>query len=256
MQSSKAVSLISAIIISLGIFGAGIFIGKGFYFSKVLNRSVTVKGLAEKDVKSDLAIWEINYREVGASFTDLNQRLQHDQEQVLAFLKQQGFSDLELEVQPVKVDDRLANTYSQSGGAPTNNTDRYVVSSGIRVRSVHVDVVQKVTQMTGTLLQQGVPITFDSAAVNPNPSYYFTNLDSIRPDMLAIATKSARLVAEQFAKDAGTDLRGIQRASQGVFQIMGRDTSTMSADWNSNQSALGSVDKKVRLVTTIDYRLK
>jgi hypothetical protein len=255
MESNKFVTIFSALIIGLGMFAAGYSIGKGFYYSKLFTRTVTVKGLAERDVKSDLGIWEVDYREVGTNLTDLNQRIQHDQLQVKEFLTQHGFAANELEVQAVKVDDRLANYYSQ-GGAQPSNMDRYVVTSGIRVRSARVELMQQMTQLTGVLLQQGIPVFFDSAIINPNPSYYLTKLDQIRPEMLAEATRSARLVAEQFAKDSGTKLRNIQRASQGIFQIMSRDTSTLSADWNTNQSALGSIDKKVRLVTTIDYQLR
>jgi uncharacterized protein len=255
MQNNKTLILTSAIIISLGIFGAGFSIGKAVYLSKILNREVTVKGMAERDVKSDLAMWEIGYREIGNNLTELNQRLQHDQGVVTAFLKEHAFTDQEIEVQSVKVEDRLANVYSQSTG-DQNAAQRYIVTGGLHIRSARVSLIQQVSQLTGTLLQQGVPLAFDSNTGNPNPSYYFTQLDTVRPSMLADATRSARLVAEQFAKDSGTRLGGIQHASQGIFQIMGRDTSTLSSDWNSNQSALGSIDKKVRLVTTIDYRLK
>ncbi|RDI43784.1 SIMPL domain-containing protein [Aquicella lusitana] len=252
---NKITFVICTIILSIGFLGAGYSIGKGFYLVKKMSRSVTVKGLAEKDVKSDLGIWEINYREVGNDLVQLDQRLQHDQDVVIAFLKKQGFTDDEIGHTQLKVEDRLANIYSQPG-TQTTNDQRYVVTAGVRVRSINVDLIQKTVQIANQLLQQGVPLTFDASLLSPNPSFYYTQLDSIRPAMLAEATKSARTVAEQFAKDSDSKLAGIQRASQGVFQIMGRDTSTMSADWNSNQNALGSIDKKVRLVTTIDYRLR
>lgn len=74
--------------------------------------------------------------------------------------------------------------------------------------------------------------------------------------MLAEATKSARNLATQFATDSGNEVADIMHASQGVFQMMGRDSSTMNSDWSSNQNALGSIYKKVRLVSTIDYGLK
>jgi uncharacterized protein len=247
--------IISAFILSLGILGAGFSIGKGMYMVRKLNRTVTVKGLAEMDVQSDLGIWEINYRQVGNDLTEINQRLQHDQELVMTFLKQQGFIDNEMDRTQLKVEDRLANIYSQN--VTTNgNQQRYIVTGGIRVRSNKVELIQHTVQKMDQLLQQGVLLAFDVSSLSPNPSYYYTALDQLRPNMLAMATKSARTVAEQFAKDSGSRLAGIQRASQGVFQIMGRDTSTMSSDWSSNQNALGSIDKKVRLVTTIDYQLR
>src|SRR5438552_1767330 len=110
MKIMKAVVLlVCSLIVGVGIFGGGYSIGKGFYFSKMFNRTVSVKGLAERDVKSDLGIWEINYREVGSNLTELNQRLQHDQVQVIQFLKNNGFVEDEIIIQPMKVDDRLAN---------------------------------------------------------------------------------------------------------------------------------------------------
>lgn len=254
-MNKRTASVICALIIGLGVFGAGYSIGKSFYLVKKLNRMVTVKGLAEQDVKSDLGIWEINYREIGNDLIKLNTKLQQDEVVVTTFLKQQGFVDQEIDRTQYRIEDRLANVYGQAPSQAASD-QRYVVTAGIRIRSGKVDIIQKSAQMVDQILQQGVALTFDSMNVSPNPSFYYTKLDAIRPAMLAAATKSARTVAEQFAKDSGSDLGGIQRASQGLFQIMGRDTSTMSADWNNNQNALGSIDKKVRLVTTIDYQLR
>lgn len=251
----KLTTIIAAAIIGVGILGAGVNIGKGLYEARLFNRVITVKGLAEQDVKSDLAIWDINYREIGNDLIVLNQKLQHDESVVTTFLKGQGFTDQELLRTTLKVEDRLANIYTQSN-SQDQNAQRFVVTGGMRVRTDKVDLVQQSVQMTDKLLQQGVALSFDASTLSPNPSYFFMKLDDVRSDMLSNATDSAYRVAKQFSKDLGASLGPVQRASQGVFQIMGRDTSTMSADWSSNGSALGSIDKKVRVVTTIDYRLK
>lgn len=243
-------ALMLGITLGLGIFGAGCYIGKSIYLSKSLSRNVTVKGITERDVKSDLGILEFDYREVGGALLDLNQKLQHDQTVVAEFLKQHGFTDAEIETQPVKLDDKLANTYQSN--TPVVPEQRYILTSGIRIRSQRVDLIQQVNQLTGLLLQQGVPLAFDVNSVSPNPSYYFTKLDDIRPAMLAEATKSARLVAEQFAKDSDTRLDGIQHANQGLFQITSRDVEAGGDNGNS----MSVINKKVRLVATIDYRLK
>jgi hypothetical protein len=255
MASKKSTFIICTVILSLGFLGAGYSISKGMSLVKLMSRTVTVKGIAERDVKSDLGIWEINYREIGGDLVQIDQRLQHDQEIVIAFLKEQGFSDAEISRANLKVEDRLANVYGQEA-TQADTQRRYIVTTGIRVRSAKVDLIQKSVVANEKLLQQGVQLAFDVGTLSPNPSYYYTGLDVIRPGMMADATKSARTVAEQFAKDADCELAGIQRASQGVFQIMSSDTSTMSADWSSNESALGSINKKVRLVTTLDYRLR
>jgi uncharacterized protein len=85
-----------------------------------------------------------------------------------------------------------------------------------------------------------------------NPAYYFTNLDAIRPAMLADATRSARRVAEQFARDSETRLGPIRRANQGVFELAPRDANAPE----NPMEELPFIDKKVRLVSTIDYYLE
>lgn len=255
MMRERIVMLMGAVVISLGVFGAGYSIGKNIFMIKKLSRVVTVKGLAEQNVKSDLGIWEINYREVGNDLIQINQRLQHDQQTVTEFLKSNGFGADEIESTQLKVEDRLANIYNQPS-AQNSNEQRYVLTGGVRVRSNKVNLIQQTAQQCDKLIQQNVPLAFDVSTLSPNPSYYYTNLDSVRPTMLSTAIKSAHAVAEQIAKESGFRLGGIQRANQGVFQIMNRDTSTMSADWNSNQNALGSIDKQIRLVTTLDYEIR
>lgn len=255
MGMNKITLILCSFILGIGILGAGYSLGKALYIVKKMNRTVTVKGLAEQNVKSDLGIWEINYREVGNDLSELDKAIQHDYDVVVEFLKKQGFSEQEVNRTSFRVEDRLANIYNQTA-ASNPSTQRYVVTAGIRVRSDKVDLIEKTVQIVDQLLQQGVSLAFDVSMLSPNPSFYYTKLDSIRPPMLSDATKSAFTIAMQFAKDSDTKLVGVQRASQGVFQIMGQDTSTMSSDWNSNQNALGSIDKKVRLVTTIDYRIK
>ncbi|EKD69927.1 MAG: hypothetical protein ACD_46C00695G0002 [uncultured bacterium] len=255
MGINKITVILCTLILSIGIIGGGYSIGKGIYLIKKMSRTVTVKGISEMDVKSDLGIWEINYREVGNDLIKLDQQLMHNQQLVIEFLKQQGFTDQEIDRSQFKIEDRFANIYAQNNEKNANQP-RYIVTGGVRVRSEKVGLIEKTVRLADTLIQQGVPLAFDYGMVSPNPSYYYMQLDKIRAPMMSDATKSAQVVAEQFAKDSNNTLGGVQRASQGVFQIMGRDTSTMSSDWNSNQSALGSIDKKVRLVTTIDYRLK
>lgn len=252
MGINKLTVLLAAFFLSIGIFTGGYSISKGIYLFKKMSRTVTVKGISEMDVKSDLGIWDINYREIGNDLNQIYQQLQHDQQLTVEFLKRQGFTDNEIGTFQLKVEDRFANIYSTE----KNNQPRFVVTGGVHVRSTKVEMIQNAVQLSNQLLSQGVPIAFDAGSISPNPSYYYMQLDTIRPKMMSEATKSAKTIADQFAKDANTKLGGVAHASQGVFQIMGRDTSTMSADWNSNQSALGSIDKKVRLVTTIDYLLR
>lgn len=88
-----------------------------------------------------------------------------------------------------------------------------------------------------------------------NPAFFFTQLNSIRPSMIADATRSARAVAVQFAVDSGSKLGAIRKASQGVFEIKARDATETQNEYEAANQEKASIQKKVRLVATIDYFL-
>ena len=118
--------------------------------------------------------------------------------------------------------------------------DRSVTVRGLAERDVRADLAT--SRALNELVRQGVVLQ-DYAG----PTYIFTRLNAVRPAMIAEATASARTGAEQFAKDSGAPLGPIRQANQGSFQILARDEV-------GDEST--SPDKKVRVVTTISYRLR
>ena len=238
---SIASALLLGVLIGAGVAAGGYFIGQGFYRAHA-ERYVSVKGLAERDVKADLGSWTIGYTAAGPDLTSANDKLDQDQTAVLAFASRHGFSADEVAVQPTTVTDTFANPY---GASRLDAAQRFVIKGAIQIRSTNVDEVRKASQGTGDLVKQGVALGENYPQA---PQYFFTRLNDIRPPMLAEATRSARAVAEQFAADSHSRLGPIRRANQGVFEISGRDDRSGSDDQ-------GSIDKKVRLVTTVDYYL-
>jgi len=248
-SDNRALSLGGALLIGLlsgaGVALGGYFIGKGFYAARVGERFVTVKGLAERDVKADLAVWTVSYTATGRGLAEANSAIAQDQTRVTAFATGHGFPAAEIEVQPTTVTDTYAN---QSERRAPDPDQRYVIKGGIRIRSGKVDQVRLASQDTGDLVKQGVVLGENYPQA---PQYFFTRLNDIRPAMLADATRSARSVAEQFAADSHSRLGAIRRASQGVFEVTGRD----SNGENGAVDDQSSLEKKVRLVSTIDYFL-
>lgn len=247
-----AVSFPAAVILGL-LIGAGAalggyFVGQGFYQGRRSERYVSVKGLAERDVKADLAVWTLSFSATGADVSAVSEACEHERELVRAFIAKSGFSDREIGPLPTRIDDRFANLM---GPPNVEAAQRYVITGGFEIRTLKVDEVRQASQLTGELIRQGVvldgrPIENGSA----NPAYLFTRLGDMRPAMLAQATRSARAVAQQFAADSNSHLGTIRRASQGIFQVMGRDReSTDPADEHA------SLEKRLRLVSTIDYYL-
>ncbi|MGH7842438.1 MAG: SIMPL domain-containing protein [Candidatus Binataceae bacterium] len=249
-MESRPLSLGGAIVLGLligtGFALGGYFIGQGFYAARMGERYVTVKGLAEREVKADLGTWTISYTAAAAGVAEANAAIEQDQSVVTAFASAHGFAASEIEVQPTTVTDTFAN---QSEARAPNPNQRYLIKAGIRLRSSKVDQILAASQGSGELVKQGVVLGENYPQA---PQYFFTRLNDIRPAMLADATRSARAVAAQFAADSNSRLGTIRRASQGVFEISGRDSSGDSANGGDEQ---GSLEKKVRIVSTIDYYL-
>jgi hypothetical protein len=240
--------IILSALISIGIASSGWFIADGFYRAKTSDQYVSVKGLAEQTVKADIAIWDINYKLAGNDLENLSEQSIIHQKKIIQFLIDNGFSYDMMRIQQTSVIDKYAKEYSND-----KPTQRYIIQGGITVKTSQVALVQKVSQKTGELIKAGIIITAENYTANP--SYLFTNLDKIRPHMLEMATKSARLAAQQFAIHSNSHLGGIRRASQGVFQIFSAESDS-NQGYRASTDQPKSIDKKVRVVVSIDYFIK
>src|ERR1700720_164105 len=105
---SIASALLLGALIGAGFATGGYFVGQGFYRARA-ERYVTVKGLVERDVKADLALWAISYTAAGPDLNSANDKLEQDQTAVLAFAQAHGFSTDEIAIQPTTVSDTFAN---------------------------------------------------------------------------------------------------------------------------------------------------
>jgi hypothetical protein len=117
----------------------------------------------------------------------------------------------------------------------------------VRTRDVHA--VAAAAQDTGALIAHGIVLGNPDGGGGTGPNYLFDGINKLKPSMIAEATKNARTAAEQFARDSGSELGGIRRANQGVFQILPRDKAPML-------EADRQIEKTVRVVATLEYTLK
>lgn len=229
---------VSAGILAVGVAAAGALIGKGVENARVGDRAVTVRGLSERIVKADLAVLPLRFAAAGDDLQAVQADVDADTAAVRRFLTDEGYAASEVDLGRLEVTDQYAREYQQ-----TNVAARYRVAQTVIVRTTNVDKVQATTRRLDELLRRGVVLQDYTG-----PSYLFTKLNEVRPTMIAEATASARTGAEQFARDAKANLAGIRSATQGSFEILGRD----EIGYDSNSQ----VFKKVRVVTTITYRLK
>ncbi len=242
--SSPLSRVVAAALLAVGVTAGGLLAGAGFARMRTADRTVTVKGVAEREAKADLAIWPLRLVVTDDDLVRANAALERNVQQVRAFLRTNGLdsSTTEITVQEFSVQD--ART---TGGF--QNTARYIIRQTLVVRSDRVDLVQGASQRVPDLVRDGVVLSSGQEWGGGGPTFVFTKLNDLKPPMIAEATARAREGAEQFARDSESRLSGIRAANQGIFEILPRD----QAQGISEES---QVMKRIRIVTTVVYGLK
>jgi len=220
----------------LGLIVLGYLISSSVIGIKALDRTVTVKGLSEREVPANRAIWPIKFSEADNDLSHLYSVIQQKTELIIAFLKKNGFGDNEISTLAPAILDRQAQGYVD----PNKVKFRYTASSTITVYTTKVDSIRETMKKLVELGKQGIAI--GGQDYQTRTEYLFTELNRIKPEMIEAATKKAREVAEKFAKDSNSRLGKIKRARQGQFSITNRDSNTPYI-------------KKVRVVSTLEYYL-
>lgn len=229
---------VGALLLALGVAGAGWTVGDGLQRFKLADRSVTIKGLAEADVESDFAAWNLTFRRAGDAFAEVQQALAEDRTRVASFLTAAGFTPDEVEIRPLQVQDAYSREYN-AGNQPL----RYTGSGMVIVQSARVELVEATALAIDPLIEAGVEIEGGSG-----PRYQLRGFNEVKPALLAEATRNAREQAEKFAAEAGARVGVLRSANQGVIRITGSDGN----DWDDGSSRV----KRLRVVSTFQYALE
>jgi len=240
-DSTRSIGFLAAVVLALGFAAGGIGVGKGLERFRAADRSVTVKGLAEKDVEADYAVWPLGFRRAGTDFGVVQRALAEDRDRVVGFLKGQGFVDAEIEVRPLQVQDLYAREY---GG---NQPLRFQGTGQVLVKSAKPTAVEAAALAVDPLIQSGVQL----AGANDGPAgprYQLRGFNEVKAPLLAEATRHAREQAQKFAAEAGATLGHLRSANQGVIQIGAGDRE----GFDDGSARV----KRLRVVSTFTYALE
>ena len=234
MDETKHVVIFGlSLVIAAGLLGSQLS-GAALDF-KAQDRTVTVKGLAEREVPADIAIWPISFQDASDDLNALYKSLDQKTGIVREFLKSRGFSADEISIAPPSVNDLQARGYGHK-----ESRFRYTATAIVTLYSKQVDKVRAAMSDALELGRLGVAVTGEN--YQARPEFLFTQLNAIKPEMIEQATRNAREAGEKFADDSGSELGKIRRAQQGLFTISDRDSTTPYI-------------KQVRVVSTIEYTL-
>jgi hypothetical protein len=240
----KYASVLACVVLGAGVALAGWFVGNGFVRARSADRFVSVKGVSERDAVADLALWPLRFSATDDDLTRAQAKFDASRKAVMDFLTRHGIEPSRAELQGFEVTDVLANPYRAPGAVAS----RFIIAGTLMVRVDDPLLVQKASQNLGELVQGGVVFS-SQGGFGGGPTYLFSGLNDLKPEMIAEATASAREAAEQFARDSGSRLGGIRLASQGIFQILPRDRAPGVMEESQ-------INKTVRVVTTVEYALE
>ena len=234
---------LSAFVLATGIALGGWFVGHGFLRGRTASRYVEVKGLAERQVAADLALWPLRFVSTGNDLSVAQAEITKDTRAVYTFLSRHGIDTAAVQLLALEVSDAEANRFQGERGGT-----RFVIQQTVMVRSDKPDVVLAASQRVSELVSAGVILSSSGEYGVGGPTFVFTKLNQLKPAMVAEATANARAAAQQFAADSRTSLGDIRYANQGIFVILPRDQAL-----GVNEG--GQLQKIVRVVSTVQYLL-
>ena len=235
-QNSRTSAFILGAFIFIGLSALGYLLGNAAIEYKQYDRSVTVKGLSEREYGADIVIWPIQFTVAGNELGDLYEAIEKKSVKIKEFLGKNGIRPEEITLASPAITDKSAQQYGNNGRAEF----RYTAIQTVTVYSKEIKMVRSVMALLSKLGKEG--IVFTAGNYDYRTEYLFTRLNEVKPEMIEEATRKAREVAEKFASDSQSKLGKIKRASQGQFSISARDKNNPHI-------------KKIRVVSTVAYYL-
>jgi uncharacterized protein len=243
LQDNRAILLGAVAIFAVGLTTSGYALGDGLRRSKMAeHRTVSVRGVSERDVTADLATWSVQFSHEGTELGPVQQSVDEQARSIRAFFQRAGFRPEDITDSDVSL---IRDQPKGKDGQPVG-PQKLTVSRSIQLRTTDVMRARIAYARQAELLRDGVELSGTSI------SYTFTKLNALKPKMIAEANRNARMSADQFARDSGAAVGRIKTASQGYFSVGPRDGEECD---NCGASGGTSPFQKVRVVTTIDYDL-
>jgi hypothetical protein len=235
-DSNKSNSIVLGLCLVIGLSSLGYLLGDAAIRFKEYERTVTVKGLSEREYKADIVIWPIQFSTASNNLEEIYQSIEASTDKIKSFLISEGVNVDAISSSAPAITDKLAQQY----GSQAKAEFRYTASQIVTVYSKNIEIVRDVMGKMSGLGKQG--IVFTGGNYQSQTEYIFVRLNEVKPAMIKEATRKARAVAEEFAADSKSTLGKIRTASQGQFSINARDKNNPHI-------------KKVRVVSTVAYYL-
>ncbi|MBA5792241.1 SIMPL domain-containing protein [Flavobacterium sp. xlx-214] len=210
---------ITAAIVALGLIISTAFLANAFKNRNRADDTISVTGLGSKDFVSDLIVWNSSFSKKSFELKEAYASLETDRNAIKNYLLSKGVKENELIFSSVSISKEFATTYDENSNVRSQTFNGYSLTQSVQIESKDVEKIENVSRSVSELINSGVELYSNT------PEYYYTKLAALKLEMIAEATKDARLRAEKIAKNAGSSLGDLKKSDMGVFQIVAQNSS-------------------------------
>ena len=209
---------LNAIIFALTILITALILTGAYKNRFNYNNVISVTGLGSKDFVSDLIVWSGSFTKKNMDLQTAYVELNKDRNTIRQHLLSKGILSDEIVFTSVNIIRDYEYTYDRNGNRKSRFTG-YKLTQRVQIESQEVDKIENVSREVTELINYGVEF------YSQNPEYYYTKLAELKIEMIAEATKDARLRAEKIAENSGAKLGELKNAKMGIFQIIAQNSS-------------------------------
>lgn len=243
----KPYLVVFGLILALGLMASAFILGHQFKNFRQTG-SITVKGLAEAEYTASQGTWLLTVKGWGTTYKDAMAANQANLNRAVRFLTEQGFLDSEREISEINVGS-YTEYYENEKGETKSRQNGYIATRRISLATKELVKIQKAVSAIHNVIAENEMISYD------NPQYYLENLEKIKRELISKATQDAHVRAEEFAKTSNVNVGVLKSASQGPVYILSTEPGAEDNTDYTGSYDTSTIDKKARLVVTIEYAI-
>ena len=143
--------------IGISIVMAAVILAVGLANIITPERSVSVRGLAEREVDADLAVWNMSFSMGENSLESMQKSILEKTEVIKKYLIKHGLEESDFTVKPAAITDNSLNSYMDQ----TKITYKFVAQQTILVRSGKIEAVKSAYADSLELVSAGIAVSQD-----------------------------------------------------------------------------------------------
>ncbi|HLW62862.1 MAG TPA: SIMPL domain-containing protein [Flavobacterium sp.] len=210
---------ITAAIIALGLIISTVVLTQAFKNRNQADETISVTGLGSKDFVSDLIVWNSSFSKKSFELKQAYTELENDRNAIKNYLLEKGLKENEIIFSSVNINKEYTYSYDNNSNLRSQQFNGYALTQNVQIESKEVEKVENVSRQVSELINKGVELYSNA------PEYYYTQLAELKLEMIAEATKDAKMRADQIAENAGAALGSLKKSDLGVFQIIAQNSS-------------------------------